>query len=97
MGRKKKKKLKETFHILSGVNEEGKRKVLGFYLNPEGGSNFYNEVFEDLKILYKSSNKEEALKNYELFRLKWEKMYPSIVKNLDKILEYFLTFYEFPG
>ena len=146
---------KETFHILLGVNEEGKREVLGFYLNPEESSSFYNEVFEDLKQrglnkvllfvtdglkgieevisdhfpkakiqrcivhvnknllqktrrrdrasliedfkrVYKSSNKEEALKNYELFKLKWGKMYPSIVKNLNNILEYLLTFYEFP-
>ena len=53
-------------------------------------------LIEDFKRVYKSSNKEEALKNYELFKLKWGKMYPSIVKNLNNILEYLLTFYEFP-
>ena len=40
---------KEAIYFLLGINTEGKRDVLGFYINPTESSSFYNDIFEDIK------------------------------------------------
>lgn len=146
---------KEAVYLVLGVNTEGYRDILGFYIYPQESASVWDDIFKDLKSrglervllfvtdgltgiedviknnfpkakiqrcllhitrninkkcrvkdreelmkdfkkVYKVSSKEESKTNFEIFKQKWNKIYPDICKNLDATYEYIPTFLEFP-
>ena len=146
---------KEAVYLVLGVNTEGYRDILGFYIYPQESASVWDDIFKDLKSrglervllfvtdglsgiedviknnfpkakiqrcllhitrninkkcrvkdreelmkdfkkVYKVSTKEESKNNFELFKEKWNKIYPDICKNLHATYEYIPTFLEFP-
>lgn len=55
------------------------------------------ELFEDLKPVYRAGNKEDALNNFKEFKQTWEKVYPKVVKSWEEELSDLLRFYDYPA
>ncbi|MDQ7032877.1 MAG: IS256 family transposase [Desulfonauticus sp.] len=53
-------------------------------------------IATDLKKIYKASNKEQALKEFEAFKERWGKKYPKVVQSWKQDLYKLLTFLEYP-
>ena len=54
------------------------------------------EVAQNLKRIYQSKNKEEALRHFEQFQKKWRYRYPRVIISLERDLEKLLIFLEYP-
>src|SRR5699024_10051344 len=55
------------------------------------------KLFEDLKPVYRESNKEDVLNNFKEFKQTWEKVYPKVVKSWEEVLSDLLRFYDYPA
>ena len=55
-----------------------------------------SEIAKDLKEIYKARNKVEAINKLKMFRVKWCKKYPKIVKWWEEKADELLAFMEFP-
>lgn len=55
-----------------------------------------DEIAKDLKTIYNSRNLEMAQEQFEVFRTKWSKTYPKVVRSWEEDLPVLLTFYKYP-
>ncbi|GMB08364.1 mutator family transposase [Thermolongibacillus altinsuensis] len=55
------------------------------------------EMAEDLKLIYRSPNKEIALELFQQFELKWSSKYPREVQSWTNELDVLLTFMDYPN
>ncbi len=53
-------------------------------------------ILNDFKNVYKSISKEEAYTNWEGFKSKWKKIYPGLIRLIEKRLSKILVFMELP-
>lgn len=54
------------------------------------------EVLEDCKRIYRSETKEEAYRELEKLKIKWQNLYPKVTKMWESRLENYLAFLDFP-
>jgi len=54
------------------------------------------EVAKDLKLIYNSVNEEEAQKQFDLFRQKWDEKYPKISKSWETHWPNIITMFDYP-
>ncbi|PDM38744.1 IS256 family transposase, partial [Parageobacillus yumthangensis] len=55
------------------------------------------EMAEDLKLIYRSPNKEIALEMFQQFQSKWSREYPREVQSWANELDVLLTFMNYPS
>ena len=54
-------------------------------------------VLEDMRKIYQARNREEAEKEFLMFKKNWQKIYPKVVDSWERNLFYLLTMYDFPS
>ena len=55
------------------------------------------KLIKEASLIFKSSSKEEAIKRYYSFIRRWQNIEPSSVKALQRDIEYYFTYFEFPS
>jgi putative transposase len=53
-------------------------------------------LIKEASSIFKSSNKEEAIKRFNLFIKRWQNKEPFAVKTLKKDIEYYFAYFDFP-
>jgi putative transposase len=56
----------------------------------------YEAVKADAQAIYRGENRRQAERAYRHFRARWQKDYPTMVKQLERDLPQLLTFFDFP-
>jgi putative transposase len=143
---------KEVIYVVLGVNEEGYREILDFFVGGQESAYVWQEILqygvkevllgifdglpgleeafravypkadvqrcvvhkvrstlnrvrkkdqfemaEDLKLIYRSPNKEIALEMFQQFQSKWSREYPREVQSWANELDVLLTFMDYPS
>ena len=55
-----------------------------------------NEIDSDLKVIFLSRSREDALDQFNAFKDKWSSKYPRPVYNMEKNLSILLKYYDYP-
>ena len=55
-----------------------------------------NEIDSDLKVIFLSRSREEALNQFTEFKDKWSSRYPRPLYNMEKNLSILLKYYDYP-
>ncbi|MCY0852411.1 MAG: transposase [Thermoplasma acidophilum] len=55
-----------------------------------------NDIDSDLKGIFLSGSKEEAIKRFDEFKSKWSSKHPKAVYSMEKNLTSLLKYYEYP-
>ena len=86
-----------TIYVALGVNLEGKKELLGLWLDENEGAKFWLACLTDLKKIYQAATVLEAEQALDKFAQAWDAKYPTRAKQWRAKWTDIITLFDFPA
>ena len=86
----------KAVNVVIGINKDGYKELLGFWLSETESASYWLKVLNDLKLIYQASTIEEAKISLDEFEDKWADKYPHIGRSWRANWDELMTYFDYP-